>query len=303
LTCNDLEYGVFFSTKAQFRTGGNSMSCSDSGEADGTMSTTTRADGLHKIVVLNPKGGSGKTTLATNLASFYALRGSPPTLVDCDPQGFCLRWLEKRPADRPVIHGLEGYSEGLYASALLTMKGHPDSSVMIIDLPAAIPYDRLHAFTYVADSILLPIQPSAIDVHAGTRFIAELLLDAQLDRNERRLAIVANRVRERTRSFSMLMRFLSCLSIPMIAAVRDSQNFVHAADAGLGVREMPSHRVKNDLAPLNAIVNWLDTRRLAMIARAASRDAQNPGLRDGGPVADWHEAGSDVDVVTDNEAG
>jgi len=266
------------------------------------MSSTTGAGGLHKIVVLNPKGGSGKTTLATNLASFYAQRGSPPTLVDCDPQGFCLRWLEKRPADRPAIHGMKGDGEGLYASALLTLKGHPDSSVMIIDLPAAIPYERLHAFTYVADSILLPIQPSAIDIHAGTRFIAELLLDAQLDRNERRLAIVANRVKERTKSFSMLMRFLTSLRIPMIASLRDSQNFVYAADQGLGICEMPPHRVKNDLAQLNAIVSWLDNRRQLAIARAASRDAQSPSFQDGGPVTYSGEAGGEVGAGVEVEA-
>ncbi|HEX7080593.1 MAG TPA: ParA family protein [Gammaproteobacteria bacterium] len=266
------------------------------------MSSATGPTSLHRVVVLNPKGGSGKTTLATNLASYYALRGAAPTLVDCDPQGFGLRWLEKRPADRPVIHGMRGYDEGVYASALLTLKGHPDSSVMIIDLPAAISYERLHAYTYVADSILLPIQPSAIDVHAGTRFIAELLLDARVDRNERRLAIVANRVRERTKSFSMLMRFLTSLRIPMIAALRDSQNFVHAADQGLGICEMPAHKVKNDLAQLSAIVSWLDKRQLALIARAASRDASSPGVLEGGPVDDSPDAEEEVGAGVGLEA-
>ena len=184
------------------------------------MISIAGADNLHKIVVLNPKGGCGKTTLATNLASFYALRGPPPTLVDCDPQGFCLRWLDKRSPQRPAIHGIDGHSEapdaGLWELAI-----PPDSSAVIIDLPAAIPHQRLHHYTYLADSVLLPVMPSPIDIFAATRFIAELLLDVQLDRREQKLAIVANRVRSRTKSYRMLMRFLSSLKIPVLATLRD----------------------------------------------------------------------------------
>ena len=195
-------------------------------------------DGLHKIVVMNPKGGCGKTTLATNLAGWFALRGPPPTVVDCDPQGFCTRWIEARGPNRPKVHGLATGP----LTARSTIDVHADSSVVIIDLPAAITGDQLHAFVYLADSLLLPVTPSDIDVYSATRFIAELLLDAQLDRTERRVGIVANRVRERTKSFAMLMRFLGSLKIPMIGALRDSQNFVQAAALGLAVCELPPHR-------------------------------------------------------------
>lgn len=275
----------------------------------------TGNDNLHKIVVLNPKGGCGKTTLATNLASLYALRGPPPTLIDCDPQGFSLRWLEKRPGDRPPIHGLRGFGEegrgeGSDASQLRRIEVSPESDVAIVDLPAAIPHDRLHEYTYLADSLLLPIQPSAIDVHSATRFIAELLLDAQLDRNERRLAIVANRVRSRTKSYQMLMRFLTSLKIPIIAALRDSQNYVHAAAVGIGICEMPVHRTKDDIAQMNAVVRWLDQRRKvgtaqreALIARAAYRYAEHRGFEGGDPITDWLEAEREVDARLSRDAG
>jgi chromosome partitioning protein len=268
------------------------------------------ADNLHKIVVLNPKGGCGKTTLATNLASFYALRGPPPTLVDCDPQGFCMGWLQRRPQDRPAIYGIRGYGDGLNAADSISLEVRPESSTVIVDLPAAIPYERLHAYTYLADSLLLPVQPSEIDVYSATRFIAELLLDVQLDRRERRLAIVANRVRSNTKSYQMLMRFLTSLKIPMIAALRDSQNYVQAAAHGIGICELPIHKIKNDVPQMSAVVSWLDKRRTvtmaqrqAMIARAAYRYAERRGFEGGDPVTDWLNAEEEVNARLDQEAG
>ncbi len=221
------------------------------------MFNITGADDLHKIVVLNPKGGCGKTTLATNLASCYALRSPPPTLLDCDPQGFSMRWLEKRPADRPAINGIEAYGD-VDATAPLVPQVLPDSSAVIVDLPAAIPHERLHAYTYIADSILIPIMPSEIDVYSATRFIAKLLLDVQLDRHDKKLAIVANRLRRNTKSYQMLMRFLASLKIPMIAVLRDSQNFVHASAQGIGICELPAYRIKHDIVQMIAIITWLD---------------------------------------------
>jgi chromosome partitioning protein len=262
------------------------------------------ADGLHKIVVMNPKGGCGKTTLATNLAGWFALRGPPPTIVDCDSQGFCTRWVESRAPHRPKVHGLVA---GLTVRS--TIEVPADSSVVIIDLPAAITGDQLHELVYIADSLLLPVTPSDIDVYSATRFIAELLLDAQLDRSERRVGIVANRVRERTKSFAMLMRFLGSLRIPLIAALRDSQNFVQAAAQGLAVCELPPHRVQDDLPALDAIGAWLQRRRAmsraqreALIAKAAYKYAEARGFVGGDPNADWQRAAREIDDTGAGEA-
>jgi chromosome partitioning protein len=221
-----------------------------------------RIDGTdkpHKIVLLNPKGGCGKTTLATNLASFYAALDERPTLVDCDPQGYCLRWLEKRPENVPRIYGIDGCDPGADVDGPSRVPS--DSNIVIVDLPAAIPYEDLHAYTYLADSILIPVMPSAIDVYAASRLIAELMLDMQLDRRDNKLAIVANRVRSRTRSYRMLQRFLASLKIPMLGAIRDSQNFVQAADAGIGICELPAYRAGSDLDALGQIIKWLDRPR------------------------------------------
>jgi chromosome partitioning protein len=263
----------------------------------------THADGLQKIVVLNPKGGCGKTTLATNLASLYAVRGPPPTLVDGDPQGFSTRWLEKRPAHRPPIHGLRLDGAAFSAAAPLVPRAHAESRTVIVDLPAAVPHEQLHAYTYLADQVLLPILPSDIDIYAATRFIAELLLDVQLDRREQKLAIVANRVRSHTKSYQALMRFLGSLKIPLIASLRDSQNYVQASSLGIGVCELPAYRAEADVAALGAIVGWLDRRQLAakqratMIADAAYRRAAERGFAGGDPLEDWLAAERQVDAV------
>ena len=261
------------------------------------MISISGADGLNKIVVMNPKGGCGKTTLATNLAGWFALHGPPPTLVDCDPQGFCTRWLASRAADRPKIHG---GTTSLFA-ANPTIEAHADSTVVIVDLPAAITDDQMHSFVYLADSVLLPVVPSEIDVHSATRFIAELLLDAQLDRSERRVGIVANRVRGRTRSFAMLQRFLGSLRIPLVAVLRDSQSFVQAAALGLGVCELPRHRVQDDLPALEILGQWLGRHRGmsrrerdALIAKTAYQYAEARGFVGGDPATDWLRAEQEV---------
>lgn len=223
---------------------------------------------LHRILVLNPKGGSGKTTVATNLASIYALREPPPILVDCDPLGYCTRWLEKRRDNPAVIHGIAA-PDARPADVMSGATSIPaESRQIIFDLPAAIPLDALYTYTHLADSILIPIAPSSIDVHAATRLIAELLLDVQLDRREKKIAIIANRVRSNTRSFQMLKRFFASLEIPVISVLRDSQHYVTASSTGAGICEMPLYRVRDELIAWKAILAWLDSREAALQKQA-----------------------------------
>ena len=207
----------------------------------------------HKIVILNPKGGSGKTTIATNLASAFAARGPAPTLIDCDPGGYSLRWIEKRPETRPNVHGIPACEQGADDESL---KPDPESKELIYDLPAGLTSSEIFDYVYDASSIVLPIVPSEIDIYSAAKFIADLLLIVQLDR--RKLAIVANRTRKHTKSYRMLNKFLTSLDIPVIAHLRDSQNFVQAAAFGLGISEMPASRVRQDLDEFEHIVSWLD---------------------------------------------
>jgi chromosome partitioning protein len=219
--------------------------------------TPNRAD-LNKIVILNPKGGCGKTTLSTNLAAFFANRGPVPTVMDCDPQGSCMSWIERRSASRPPIHGIAAYKRTMQATRSWQLRVPNETTNLIVDSPASLGHDDLREITRDASSILVPVLPSSIDIHAASRCIADLLLVAKVDRRDRKLAVVANRTRKNTRSYAKLMRFLDSLGIPIIAVVRDSQNFVHAAEDGIGICEMQPSRVRKDMEQLEKIVEWLD---------------------------------------------
>ena len=242
------------------------------------MDITSHRDSPHKIVILNPKGGCGKTTLATNLASYFAMVGPPPTLVDCDPHGYSMRWLHKRPSGRPKIFGIAAENFCTRTEKRLQLRAWPGSNYLIIDLPAALSADQLFDQTYDANSILIPVVPSEIDIYAAASFIADLLLIAQLDRRNRNLAIIANRTRQNTTSYRMLMRFLTSLEIPLVAQLRDTQNYVHAAANGIGICEMPQYRVKQDMEQLHLIVAWLEKWRMRKLdAVASARFKHFPG--------------------------
>ena len=234
------------------------------------MDTTKYQDSPHKIVILNPKGGCGKTTLATNLASFFAGIGPPPTLVDCDPLGYSTRWLDNRSAERPKIYGIAAYEHCIKPAGHSELRAWPGSKQMIVDLPAGLSHDQLYSQTYDANSILIPVLPSDIDIYSATRFIADLLLVAQVDRRARSLGIIANRTRENTKSFRMLMRFLTSLEIPLIARLRDSQNYVQAAAEGIGIYEMPMYKAKKDIEQLDPLIAWLEKWRMRKLDAAAS---------------------------------
>lgn len=250
------------------------------------MFTTPRPRPLQKIVILNPKGGSGKTTLATNLAAAFANAGEAPTLIDCDSQGYCLRWLEKRPAARPRIHGVAAHDRIDEISTSARSLGWPESRHLIVDLPGALGPERLFDLTYDADSILIPIMPSGIDAYAASRFIAELLLNAQIDRRDRQLAVVANRVRKQTLSYRRLLKFLTSLRIPLIGELRDSQNFVSAAANGLGVCELPPYRARPDIHAIDTILNWLDRSPSICLDGLAGNPAHDaPGVSTAGPLS------------------
>lgn len=233
---------------------------------------------LHKIVILNPKGGCGKTTLATNIAACYANRGPAPILVDLDPQGFSSRWLHKRPDNRPRIHGGGANRRNMQDRDVVQLQTRPDTENLIIDLPAAVSSDELIDITYGSGSILIPVLPSFIDVSGASQFIAELLLVTQIDRRNRQIAVVANRTRQNTKSFRMLLRFLTSLQIPLIATLRDSQNFVHAAGEGTGICEMPAYKAGKDMDQFRLIIDWLDRWKMRKFDAAAPSESEHvPG--------------------------
>jgi len=253
------------------------------GTGHDTMLITPRRDNLNKIVVLNPKGGCGKSTLVTNLAAQYARASGTPAIMDYDPQGSTMAWLQRRASNLPEIHGIAAYKKTMQATRSWQLRVPNETVNLLVDSPASVSHDDLRELTRDSTSILVPVLPSSMDIHAASRCIADLLLVAKIDRREKKLAVVANRTRKNTRSFGKLMRFLDSLGIPIIAVLRDSQNYVHAAEQGMGVCEMQPSRVKQDVEQLDKIVQWLEAwpqRRQAATALklARSQKAQRRSL-------------------------
>jgi chromosome partitioning protein len=215
---------------------------------------------LQKIVVLNPKGGSGKTTIATNLAACFATQGFKPALMDMDAQGSSSRWLSKRPRELAPVHGIAGYERNLRVTRTFAMRVPTECERLIVDTPAAIAPQDLPDITRCASAIIVPVLPSDIDIHAATKCIGDLLLIAKVKREERRLAVVANRVKKHTRIYRSLMRFLESLDIPVVTTLRDSQNYVRASESGTGLFEMKPRLVREDTDQWQPLLGWIAQR-------------------------------------------
>ncbi len=217
---------------------------------------------MQRIVVLNPKGGSGKTTLAINLAAYFAARGDNTLLIDRDPQGSATRWLRKRKAPQPVITGIATFEHDARTTRAWQMRVPDGTQKIVVDSPAAVEARLLPELTRDANKVIVPVLPSDIDIHAASRCIADLLLVAKIKRVENRIGVIANRVRKNTLMFQSLMRFLEKLEIPVIATIRDSQNYVRAAEQGVGIHEMKSYLVKEDMTQWESLLAWLEPERL-----------------------------------------
>jgi len=214
---------------------------------------------MQRIVVLNPKGGSGKTTLAITLAAYFAQRGDQPVLIDHDPQGSAARWVRKRQAHQPPIHLIAAYENNARVTRSFQLRVPEGAGRVVVDTAAAVEAQRMPEFTGTADKILVPVLPSDIDIHACTRCISNLLLVAKVKRADNRLGIVANRVKRNTLMYQALLRFLDTLDVPLVGTLRESQNYIRSAESGLGLHEMKSAQVAEDTAQWQGILDWLAT--------------------------------------------
>lgn len=209
---------------------------------------------MRKIMVLNSKGGCGKSTIATNLASYYAsYEMKKVTLVDFDPQGSSLDWLKARSRKQPLITGINSIKEAVRFSK--------DTEIVIMDAPARVEGRELANLVRRVETIIIPVLPSPIDIRAAASFIKELLTSGRVSRNETKVAVIANRVRENTLSYHALNAFLKSLKMPFLTTLRDTQNYIHAEDQGLGIFEMPPSKVWQDLEQWDPLIKWLRSKR------------------------------------------
>ncbi len=200
-------------------------------------------------MVFNPKGGSGKTTISTNLATYYAMKGVNTYLIDLDKQQSSMDWLYIRGKRKPRIKGLSGDIENM------VLPQH--EGVLIIDTPAGVDRSFLKKYAKKAHTIIIPVLPSPIDMRATARFISDLLLIGRISREKTKVAVIGNRVKERTRMFKVLERFLNSLDIPFLTSIRETQNYIRCADYGAGIFEMKKGDAAVDWEQWKPLLKWL----------------------------------------------
>lgn len=209
---------------------------------------------MRHILVTNAKGGCGKSTVATNLAAYYASEGYETALADYDPQASALSWLDERPEEQAPIAGLAGFDDGLRHLPRNT-------EYLIIDAPARSHGPELTTLVNHAETIIVPVLPSPIDMKAGATFIAELLKKGKVAKRKAKVAVVANRIKENTLIFEELDEYLDHLKVPYIAVLREAQNYIRAYQRGLGVHELPAYLAWPDWEQWDPIIEWLGSRR------------------------------------------
>ena len=210
---------------------------------------------MRTIMVLNAKGGVGKSTLATSIAGYFASNwDAVVSLADYDPQGSSLDWLARRPSERDKIHGVDAHRHGL-----THLDRHTD--FLIADAPARAHGSELTQFVRHAETLIVPVLPSPIDISAAAKFISELLDVGKVERKEVKVAVVANRVRENLLIYDELEKFLDTLKVPVIARLRETQNYIRAYARGLGIHELPEYLSWPDQEQWEPLVKWMESKR------------------------------------------
>jgi chromosome partitioning protein len=213
---------------------------------------------MNTTLVINPKGGSGKTTIATNLASRFAADNIPTTLMDYDPQGSSLNWLRSRAPHAPRIHSANGAPEKFGRLRSFEMYVPPETRQLIIDAPAGSSGLVLQEMVDRAHCVIVPVVPSPIDLHATENFIKDLLGTGRMRTGEIRLGVVANKVRVSMPAYHLLQRFLNSLDMKLLARLLDSDLYLRAAESGLGIFEMEPGLSVTERKQFTPIAEWVD---------------------------------------------
>lgn len=213
---------------------------------------------MHRISLINMKGGCGKTTVATSLAAYYAGKGIKTCLTDYDPQGSSINWLKRRSINKPVIYGIDAHNRNKSTTLSWQLQPPINTKVSINDTPAGIDINSLRRIIERSDTLLIPVMPSQIDIQAAAKFIEILLVRGRVREKGKNLGIIANRIHAKTISYKSLEKFLSRLDIPLVAEFRSIQGYVHANDRGLGILESQSKQALKEQEQWNNLTQWLD---------------------------------------------
>jgi chromosome partitioning protein len=214
---------------------------------------------MRTILVLNAKGGSGKTTLATNLAGYYASEGARVALADFDPQGSSIDWLRQRPASAPRIATVDAAAHGLRVPRA--------TEIVVMDAPSRTHDEALAALLRRAHTAIVPVVPSPVDIRAAQRFFAEMRELRPIVEHDVKIATVASRVRDGARTSDDLEDFLLDLKLPsgrrfpFLTWLRQSSHYLRSAERGLSIFEFAPLATAADREYWTPLLRWLASPR------------------------------------------
>ena len=212
---------------------------------------------MNTTLVINSKGGVGKTTITTNLGSYFAVNNVKTAIMDYDPQESSLHWLRQRPPEAPPIHGASvgsGSAAGLRSHARYIPA---DTEQLILDAPAGPSKLLLQEMLEKTDCIVIPVAPSSIDIQATANFIKDLLLVGGVRHRNIRVAVVANRVRSSASVYEPLERFVTSLKLSFLTRILDSEVYIEAAETGQGIFEMAEATSDAQRQEFMPLVRWI----------------------------------------------
>jgi len=202
--------------------------------------------------VVNPKGGSGKTTIATNLAAILAGQNQQVPIADLDRQQSSLEWLALRSAELPSIARLDAPRREEFPAI------HGNWDWLVLDSPAGIHGKNLAHALKLAHKILVPVQPSLFDMAATRDFLDQLVEEKRVQKHRTFIGIIGMRVDRRTRSAATLERFLAQYDLPILTYLRDTMVYVNAAFTGKSIFDLPAYQAERDLEQWRPLIEWVN---------------------------------------------
>lgn len=204
---------------------------------------------MQKIMLLNPKGGCGKSTISTNLAAYYANQDLSVAIADYDPQKSSSNWLHQRTFDLAPINSININLKKII---------YPDNlDYLIMDTPAGLEKEKMQQLIHITDSIIIPILPSPIDIQAAGYLIYQLLLKYRITNEDKNICLVANRVKQRTQIYDELIKFTSSIKLPLITSLRDSQNYIKYAAKGASIFDHKNKQTEQCRDDWLTLTNWI----------------------------------------------
>lgn len=202
---------------------------------------------MQAILIANPKGGSGKSTLSTNIAGYFAAQGKHVAMLDLDRQKSATLWLAQRDSGLPIIWQLQD-----------ERAKNTKADVLVIDSPAGLHGKNLDHAVKLVQKIIVPIVPSLFDIQASHDFLRALSEEKAARKGRVQIGVVGMRMAPRTRAAATLEQFLDQLDLPVLGYLREAQVYVNAAFEGKSLFDLPPYQTETELQQWEALLDWLE---------------------------------------------